>query len=118
MQRIRLLTWICCFICAPALLAGCSIVEPDREELLTLYVAPYTATCVGVDVQRCLLVKQAPEAEWTFFYDGIEGFTYEPGFAYTLRVARRHVPNPPADGSSVAYRLITVLAKVPESNAG
>jgi hypothetical protein len=46
------------------------------------------------------------------FYDHIEGSHYEPGFQYVLRVAERHVQNPPADGSSLAYRLIAILAKV------
>lgn len=42
------------------------------------------------------------------------GFSYEPGYRYTLRIARRVIENPPADGSSAAYRLLEILAKVPQ----
>ena len=60
----------------------------------------------------CLQVRERPDAPWHLFYDVIEGFTYEPGYQYALRVAVRVVPNPPADGSSVAYRLLAILTKV------
>lgn len=76
-------------------------------------VAPARVACVGVGPQECLRVRQHPNAAWTLLYDGIEGFTFEAGFEYTLRVAIRSVNNPPADGSSLAYRLLTVLRKAP-----
>ena len=49
MQRVRLFIWIL-FACSPVLLAGCNTLEPDREERLTLYVAPQTVECTGVYV--------------------------------------------------------------------
>ncbi len=53
-----------------------------------------------------------PATAWQLFYDPIDGFAYEPGYEYVLRVAERNVPNPPADGSSVAYRLVRIVSKV------
>jgi hypothetical protein len=50
---------------------------------------------------------------WQLFYDPIDGFVYEPAYLYTLRVARRVIVNPPADGSSAAFRLLEILSKVP-----
>jgi hypothetical protein len=113
MSRNRLLQWILCLLIAPVL-GGCSILELEREEQLTFYVAAQTVECTGVATQQCLLVRQVHDAEWTLFYDGIEGFTYEPGFIYTLEVERRIVHNSPADGSSMAYRLLWIIARVPE----
>jgi heat shock protein HslJ len=60
---------------------------------------------------KCMQVKNAPEGEWEFFYDQIEGFTYEPGFEYELRVNKVEVANPPADGSSLRYELVAVVNK-------
>jgi hypothetical protein len=92
-------------------LAACSPVAAEGEEIFTMYVADHTVSCSGEGITTCLLVRRDPAAEWQYFYDGIEGFTYQPGFEYELRVASRPVPNPPADGSSVAYRLLRVVSR-------
>jgi hypothetical protein len=52
-----------------------------------------------------------PDTAWRLFYNSIEGFTFEEGYRWRLEVERRRVPNPPADGSSVAYRLVRIVAK-------
>lgn len=91
-------------------LGACSTLGPG-ETVETLYVDSMTVECVGVAVQQCLRVKRAPEAEWELFYDAIEGFDYEPGFTYVLEVEVREVEDPPADGSSLAYRLVRVVEK-------
>jgi hypothetical protein len=83
------------------------------EEVFTLYVASHTASCTGEGVRTCMLVRYDANAAWQYFYDGIEGFTYEPGFEYRLTVASRDVPNPPADGSSKKYRLLQIVSKQP-----
>ena len=92
--------------------SACSLTGPD-EDTLTLYVAAYTAECEGVGPMECLLVREEPDAPWGLFYNGIEGFTPEPGWVYVLRVARREVADPPADGSRVAYRLIRIIERQP-----
>jgi hypothetical protein len=91
-----------------------SAVAPGERELV-LEVAASRAPCVAVGPRECLQVRERADAPWQLFYGDIEGFTYEPGWWYVLRVARRSVPNPPADGSSVAYRLVRVVAKTPSS---
>lgn len=91
---------------------GCAHAGPtESAERLTLYVAAQTAPCTGVGPQTCLLVREDPREAWGLFYSGIEGFTHEAGFAYTLEVLRTPVPNPPADGSSLDYRLLRVLER-------
>ena len=39
----------------------------------------------------------------------IEGFDYEPGHMYTLKVRRTILANPPADASAYTYRLLAIL---------
>jgi hypothetical protein len=94
-----------------AVMSSCSSITGTNERVFTLEVAEQQVPCVGVAPQQCLQVRERSDAPWTLFYDGIEGFTYEPGFRYLLRVSVRQVPNPPADGSSLAYRLVDVLTK-------
>ena len=69
--------------------------------------------CIGIGPQECLQVREQSDAPWQLFYGHIEGFAYEPGFRYVLRVAVSPVPDPPADGSSLAYRLLRVVSRTP-----
>ena len=77
----------------------------------TYEVAPAKVPCVGLFPTECLQVRTPPDTAWQLFYDSIDGFTYEAGYRYVLRVAERRIPNPPADGSSIAYRLVAVTSK-------
>lgn len=97
---------------AMVLTVGCipSAAGGDGEEI-TLFVGPQLQACVGVAPMDCMQVKESPEGEWTLFYDQIEGFSFEPGFEYELRVNRMAVENPPADGSALRYELVGVVSK-------
>jgi hypothetical protein len=95
------------------LLSGCADLFGPKERVVMMDVAPQRVSCMGVGPQECLRVRQHPETAWTLFYGGIEGFQFEEGFEYTIRVAVRRVRNPPVDGSSLAYRLLQVVRKVP-----
>lgn len=117
-------------LCLPALLAGCTAAtaEPPVETNTgaapettvesmptekTLIVGPELVDCTGVAPMKCMQVKENPEDDWQLFYDPIEGFTYEPGFDYVLRVSVAPVPNAPADASSLAYKLIEIVSQTP-----
>ncbi|OBU04746.1 DUF4377 domain-containing protein [Morganella psychrotolerans] len=104
------------YILAPALLllAGCSHnyradQAPDPSKIL--YIDSQLADCVGVAPMKCMKVKEKPNAEWEFFYQNIDGFTYEPGYLYRIAVKVTDIPNPPADAPSARYELLTVLDK-------
>ena len=77
----------------------------------TLFVSNHYADCVGSSPQRCLMVKENQGDEWQLFYDQIEGFNYEEGYFYELKVKVTPVKNPPADGSTMYYTLIKVVSK-------
>lgn len=94
--------------------AACTSVATGVDETILVYeVAAETVTCQGEAVQQCLQVRAPGTDAWLLFYDPIEGFQHEDGVSYTLEVARRNVPNPPADGSSFAYRLLRVIDRDP-----
>lgn len=95
--------------------AGCRSATAPAERVYTLEVAPARVPCTGSLPQQCLQVRDRADAPYTRFYDTIRGFTYEPGYHYVLRVAERRVAGPPADGSSVSYRLVAVLSRTPAS---
>ncbi len=100
---------------ASAFTAGCGNLfgSDDGVRETTLFVAPQRVPCVGLVPQSCLSVREPSQPTWELFYDSIEGFTFEPGFEYELRVRISTVENPPADASSLAYRLIRLVRKTP-----
>jgi hypothetical protein len=101
---------------APAVASGCSAITGDDDagvRFATMYVAPQKAPCELWFPTECLLVRPAPTAEWEYFTNAIHGFEWEPGFSYRIRVMIREIENPPADGSSLEYRLVQLLEKAP-----
>ncbi|MFE3444108.1 DUF4377 domain-containing protein [Nocardia sp. NPDC059180] len=96
---------------------GCSSTtkadQPAADDTIRMYVAAEQVDCVGVAPMRCMQVRNAPEEDWQLFYDGIDGFTYEPGYEYELVVRVTPVENPPADHSSERYELVGIASKTP-----
>ena len=96
--------WMCLLL----MLVACS--EPGSEGEL-LYVAPYTTACIGVGPMDCMRVRHSREENYQLFYDAIEGFRFEQGYRYILRVEVSELEPPPADGSRLRYRLLEVIDK-------
>lgn len=84
------------------LLGSCS----SSKETEKLIVASKQGDCIGVAPMKCLLIKRDGQVGWEFFYNGIEGFKYEPGYEYVLTVEKRTVENPAADQSALRYILV------------
>lgn len=91
------------------LLYSCQFKPQGVEK--NIYVGAQLVDCQGVGPMKCLQVKDAPEEEWRLFYGVIEGFTYEEGFIYTLKIRETQVENPPADGSSLKWTLVEVMTQ-------
>lgn len=75
-----------------------------------IYVASQKVPCTsGVARTECLQVREAKDQPWRIYHGTIEGFRFEPGIEYRLRVLEEDVPNPPADGSSLRWTLDLVV---------
>ena len=84
--------------------------EPEYLEVLEVTVGPTLAKCYGVGPRSCMVVDGG------LFYDGIEGFEYEAGFDYRLRIGKYDPwggSEPPQDAGRYAYRLLAQLEKTP-----
>lgn len=86
---------------------------PDGQEYIetrVVTVGPTLAKCYGVGLRTCMVVDGG------FFYDAIEGFEYETGYTYRLRIGK-YDPwggrEPPQDAGLYAYRLLEQLEKTP-----
>lgn len=76
-----------------------------------MYINNHEESCVGVAPQKCLLIKFNTVDDWQYFYNTIEGFEYESGYFYKLKIKKQSIENPPADGSSLKYILVEIIEK-------
>lgn len=73
-----------------------------------LYVNSELVDCEGVAPQQCMQVRRSSDSDWELFYGQIEGFTFEPGYTYRLRVRVTPAESAPADTSTLRYVLVEV----------
>ncbi len=112
-MKRRMMSVTLLLLTAGLLLAACGAGQDEQPESgeKTIYVGPELVDCVGEAPQQCMQVKENPQAEYTLFYDQIEGFTYEEGYEYELLVKEETVENPPADASSRKWTLVEEVSK-------
>jgi heat shock protein HslJ len=89
--------------------------ETETPSDLLITISPFESECVGEAPMACLVIRELPDGELSYFYDDIAGFEYEAGYEYLLRVSQTTVENPPADSSALSYELIEVMTKFPAS---
>lgn len=92
---------------APSQIETCAD-ETAVDCMIEVSVGPELEDCVGSAPMRCMVV------DGELFYDDIDGFEYEAGYRYRLRMERYdRWPGqaPPADASKYGYRLIEVVDK-------
>lgn len=98
-------------IASLAMLIGLPALPANAQTIETIQVDSQLADCTGVGPMKCMRVKKSNSREWEFFYNGIIGFEFKPGYRYKLRVAVSKVKSPAADASRLSYRLVKVLSK-------
>ncbi|TVZ56385.1 heat shock protein HslJ [Lutibacter sp. Hel_I_33_5] len=84
----------------------------------TILVDSKKTDCMGMVMMKCMSIKHLnkKDAKWEPLFGKIEGFTYEEGFTYKLKVSIEKLPDHlvPADASNLKYKLIDVLNKTKE----
>ncbi|MFT5751143.1 MAG: heat shock protein HslJ [Flavobacteriales bacterium] len=88
-----------------------SDIPAQTPETLLWEIAETKVPCEGVSSQECFQIRPQGTTDWTLFYDTITGFEYLEGYAYTLKIQATPILNPPADASSVSYKLITIVSQ-------
>lgn len=84
--------------------------QPSAEGVdRIVLIAGQRAPCTGVAPQMCLQYRTEPGSPWQYLYGEIEGFEWQEGVEYVLRIRETTVPNPPADASARRWMLLEVL---------
>jgi len=95
--------------------AGCDHdSDSDTYRSSDLYLNHYKSECGSFELTLCVQSRVAENDDWSFFYDRIEGFEYEWGFNYKIKVKIDDIDNPPEDSSSIKYTLLEIIEKIKE----
>lgn len=89
-------------------------VPSAQGEIVRMWIGPDRVECVGVAPMQCLQVSYSQGGASELFYDTIAGFEPEVGTAYVIDVQVTEVVDPPADASSRAYTLVSVISEEPQ----
>lgn len=95
---------------------SCGGTKNERMETVTYRVNSFRVPCTGVAPMECLEIRRGDSDSWQLFYSEIEGFAFEPGYLYRIRVREEKLDptQVPADGSSIKYTLVAVVEKIPD----
>ena len=109
-------TGIILTVLLPALIASCGSGNEAKMDIVTYLVNSYRVPCTGVAPMECLQVRKEGSEQWQYFYSSIDGFEYEPGYLYKIRVREEKLDpdDVPADASSIKYILVSVDEKTPD----
>jgi hypothetical protein len=110
------------FVIAAATIAGCKKNANDTR-IVTLSIAstieygapvwPTTnQTYFGVPYMQ--VTEEETGEAYLLSVSQIEGFDFEEGYAYRIKVSIAPIPHPPADGHSLSYTLIKIISKIKE----
>lgn len=103
---------ILALLAATFMTVSCNITKPTA----VFTIASMDVNCEGIGSQKCLLIKKEGQTDWQFFHGNIEGFNYEVGNEYVLKVREEIVHNSPADASSIRYTLLKEISKTKKTS--
>ncbi|MCL7762158.1 DUF4377 domain-containing protein [Polaribacter sp. Z014] len=95
---------------------SCEHNNDDDLNYKTLIIASTKVDCVGVDPQKCLLIREVDKQNWEYFYDSIIGFNYEEGFEFEILISEEEIENSLQDASSIKTTLIKVISKIEKTS--
>ena len=99
-------------------LSSCLDDEPkDKSVEIQVTISPELTEEYGYRMGKPLLlgeymqVKEGKSNTWESWHPlAIQGFEYEEGHEYVLKIKKTTLVNPPADGSSILYTLLSVIS--------
>ncbi len=96
---------------------GCDKNDKQNERVAFLTIEPQTVQNGTIpesdQLVECMVAKEEGRNVTHYLYIGrIEGFEYEFGFAYRIKVLISPVKNPPMDGHTENFKLLEIISKV------
>lgn len=76
-----------------------------------IYVKNAYTICADGETKNCLQIKTSENAPWTNFSDSIDGFQYEEGHFYKLKVNESSIDDATKQVTPLKYALVAVVEK-------
>lgn len=117
---------VCLFLSVLLLLFACSpgtstdkMSSGDDTKVVRYWVNSAKVDCQGAGKQTCYEIQRGDtlrDEGWELFYGEIEGFEFEPGQLFHLRVEEKKLDpkTVPADGSSMKYTMVEFISRTPD----
>ena len=97
---------------------GCE--RNDQVDEIRIMINHYQQPAfAGEPIVLCYVVQEGNligSNEWSIMSPWIEGFNYELGYVYDIKVLKQKIKNPPMDASSFKYTLRQVVSKIKVSD--
>jgi hypothetical protein len=105
-----------CLLILILITLGCK--SHPNEETFIMEVNSLKVPCEDIALRSCLQVRYNSEQDWQLFYSEINGFDYEEGNLYTLKITKRErdKENRPMDVSAYTYHLKSVMKKTKDNS--
>ena len=106
------------FACSPNATTD-ALMEEDGTKVVRYWVNSAKVDCEGEGPQTCYQIQRGDTLRddgWELFYDEIEGFKFEPGQLFHLRVEEKKLDAKmvPAGGSSMKYTMVEFISRTPD----
>jgi len=106
------------FACSPGTSTD-KMSSGDEAKVVRYWVNSAKVDCEGASKQTCYEIQRGDtlrDEGWELFYGEIEGFEFEPGQLFHLRVAEKKVDPSmvPAGGSAMKYTLVEFISRTPD----
>ncbi len=116
MRNNFLLPTLTILISCIILFSGCNKDDDDTRTVILTIPAETVLNGTNPQTDDLVEVMKATEENTSNTYylaldNGIEGFTYESGYKYRIKVLITTLKNPPMDGNSETFELIEILEK-------
>jgi heat shock protein HslJ len=100
-------------------LSGCATKKMQTTSAEIWWVNGSKVDCAGVGPMKCLQIQKSDTIQpgnWQNLYTEIEGFNFQNGYRFKVKVAeeKQNTSKIPVDGSSVKYKLVEILEKMPD----
>lgn len=100
-------------------LSGCASKKLQITSAEIWWINGSKVDCSGVGPVKCLQIQKSDTLQpgnWQNLYTEIEGFNFQSGYLYKVKISESKLePSKiPADGSSIKYKLVEILEKMPD----
>ena len=96
-------------------LFGCKSGSSSNDSVIEFKVEPETSEYYGINpnhpIESMTAINTKDNDTLKLRLNEIEGFKYEKGYTWLLKVKKEKIENPPADASNIKYTLVKVISK-------